>query len=383
MPYLTDKLRLPILTPIRGAGPTSRAGATQHARAATAARRPGEQMTESESTAVAVEDAPGAPDDAARAASGDGVFDPDIDETLPPFRPGPEPTGVGTSAWLKRWALGMSGWAVVIAVAYLTVGGELNGYLTATGLFIGFLVGLTGMGGGALMTPVLIFFFGFSPTMAIGTDITYAAVTKIFGSWKHWKQGSVDVPLALWLALGSIPAALTGVAAVTYVKNTYGDVVNDILYRAIGSALMMVGVLLIVKVVLHVEQKHRRENITMTARLKVMTVCLGIVTGFIIGLTSVGSGTFLAVFLILFYPLTTDRIIGTDIFHAMILLVVTGLAQIGVGNVDLWMVASLLMGSIPGVLLGSQLTVKAPTRVLRSILAVVLFLSGLALIFKS
>ena len=238
------------------------------------------------------------------------------------------------------------------------------------------------MGGGALMTPVLIFVFGFEPTMAIGTDVTYAAVTKIAGSWKHWRQGSVDIPLALWLALGSMPASLTGVAAVAYVKATYGDVINGILYRAIGSALMMVGVLLIVKVVMHVDAAHRRENIKMTRRLKLMTVLLGLCSGFIIGFTSVGSGTLLAVFLILFYPLTTDRIIGTDIFHAMILLLITGLAQIGVGNVDLWMVASLLMGSIPGVLLGSQLTVQAPTRVLRSILAVVLFLSGLALLFK-
>jgi uncharacterized membrane protein YfcA len=239
------------------------------------------------------------------------------------------------------------------------------------------------MGGGALMTPVLIFVFGFEPTMAIGTDVTYAAVTKIAGSWKHWRQGSVDIPLALWLALGSIPASLIGVATIAYVKSNYGvELINGVLYKAIGSALMLVGVLLVIKVVMHVDAAHRRENITMTRKLKVMTVVLGLCTGFIIGFTSVGSGTLLAVFLILFYPLTTDRIIGTDIFHAMILLVVTGLAQIGVGNVDLWMVASLLMGSIPGVLLGSQLTVKAPTRVLRSILAVVLFLSGLALIFK-
>ena len=88
---------------------------------------------------------------------------------------------------------------------------------------VGFLVGLTGMGGGALMTPVLIFVFGFEPTMAIGTDVTYAAVTKIAGSWKHWRQGSVDIPLALWLALGSIPASLVGVATIAYVKTNYGD----------------------------------------------------------------------------------------------------------------------------------------------------------------
>jgi uncharacterized membrane protein YfcA len=339
-------------------------------------------MTETETSALTaptrgVTDALAAVDD-----EGD-VFDPEIDETIPPFRPGPEPSGLTAGAWLRRWGAGLAGWGLFVLVIYLTAGEHLNGYLSIAGLLIGFLVGLTGMGGGALMTPVLIFVFGFEPTMAIGTDVTYAAVTKMAGSWKHRRQGSVDVPLALWLALGSIPASLAGVATIAYVKSTYGvELINGVLYKAIGSALMLVAVLLIVKVVLHVDAAHRRENIRMTRRLKLMTVGLGLCTGFIIGFTSVGSGTLLAVFLILFYPLTTDRIIGTDIFHAMILLLVTGLAQIGVGNVDLWMVASLLMGSIPGVLLGSQLTVKAPTRVLRTILAAVLFLSGLALLFK-
>jgi uncharacterized protein len=332
-------------------------------------------MTDSDGNAIAIK---------TRGPAVDGdIYDPEIDQTIPPFRPGPEPTRLTAGAWLRRWGVGLVGWALFVFVIYLTLGQNLNGYLSIAGLMIGFLVGFTGMGGGALMTPVLIFFFGFEPTMAIGTDVTYAAVTKMAGSWKHWRQGSVDIPLALWLALGSIPAALVGVATIAYVKSAYGgEFINDVLYKAIGSALMMVGVLLIVKVVMHVDAAHRRENITMTRRLKTMTVGLGLCTGFIIGFTSVGSGTLLAVFLILFYPLTTDRIIGTDIFHAMILLLVAGLAQMGVGNVDLWMVASLLMGSIPGVLLGSQLTVKAPTRVLRSILAVVLFLSGLALVFK-
>jgi uncharacterized membrane protein YfcA len=340
-------------------------------------------MTDTRSTTAELR-SPEADGAAQAGAVADGdIYDPEIDETIPPFRPGPEPSGLSAGAWLKRWGLGLTGWGVFVLVAYLTLGGNLNGYLSIAGLMIGFLVGFTGMGGGALMTPVLIFIFGFEPTMAIGTDVTYAAVTKIAGSYKHWRQGSVDVPLALWLALGSIPAALAGVATIAYVKSAYGvDFINGILYKAIGSALMLVALLLIVKVVMHVDAAHRRENIRMTRRLKLMTVALGLCTGFIIGFTSVGSGTLLAVFLILFYPLTTDRIIGTDIFHAMILLVVTGLAQMGVGNVDLWMVASLLMGSIPGVLLGSQLTVKAPTRVLRSILAVVLFLSGLALVLK-
>ncbi|HEY5387961.1 MAG TPA: sulfite exporter TauE/SafE family protein [Thermoleophilia bacterium] len=285
--------------------------------------------------------------------------------------------------WPYRWPLVLVAWAGLVALAYASVGGHLNAYLTITGLLVGFLVGLTGMGGGALMTPILILFFGFSPTTAIGTDITYAAVTKIVGSWRHRRLGSVDIPLAVWLAAGSVPAALLGVAAVTYVKSHYGDLINGILYRAIGGALLAVSILLVVKVVMHVDQAHRRENIRMTTRRKFATVCLGFFAGFVIGLTSVGSGTFLAVFLILFYPLTTDRIVGTDVFHAMILLCITGLAQIGVGNVSLWMVAALLMGSIPGVLIGSQLTRLAPSRVLRLCLAVVLFLSGLALLSKA
>lgn len=331
-------------------------------------------MSESDSNALAIEGVVGEDGD---------VFDAEIDRTIPPFRPGGEPAAQPATAWLKRWGVGLAGWAAFVAVMYLTFGGHLNGYLSIAGLMIGFLVGLTGMGGGALMTPVLVFVFGFEPTMAIGTDITYAAVTKIAGSYRHWRQGSVDIPLALWLALGSIPASLAGVFTIAFVKRNYGvELINGILYKAIGSALMVVAVLLIVKVVMHIDAAHRRENIRMSRRMKLGTVALGLMTGFVIGFTSVGSGTLLAVFLILLYPLTTDRIVGTDIFHAMILLVVTAFAQIGVGNVELWMVASLLMGSIPGVLLGSQLTIKAPTRVLRACLAAVLFLSGLAMLFK-
>lgn len=297
------------------------------------------------------------------------------DEILPPFRPAPGPA----AASRRRWAFGVAAWMLFVAACYGWFGGHLNPALSLTGLLVGFLVGLTGMGGGALMTPILILFFGFSPTMAIGTDVTYAAATKVFGSWRHWKQGSVDIPLALWLAAGSVPAALLGVGIISYVKQAYGGLIDGILYRAIGGALMAVGVLLIVKVVMHVDQKHRREDITLSRRTKGLTVALGATAGLVVGLTSVGSGTFLGVFLILFYPLATDRIVGTDVFHATVLLLATSLAFVVGGNVDLWMVSALLMGSVPGVLMGSQLTIRAPNRALRAILALVLFLSGLAL----
>jgi len=307
------------------------------------------------------------------------------DAYFPPFRPIPPPTRKPLHQRYRKWIVGGLVWAVLVGVAYSQFAGadQLNYKLTFSGLVLGFLVGLTGMGGGALMTPLLILIFKVPPTTAVGTDITYAAVTKIFGSWRHFKQGSVDLPLALWLAAGSVPASLLGVGAINYIKNNYGDKVNSVLYWSIGSALIFVSAVLVMKVVMHVDQQHRRENIPMPLKRKFLTIALGALCGFIIGLTSVGSGTFLAVCLILFYPLATDRIVGTDVFHAMILLCITAIAQRMVGNVDLWMVASLLMGSIPGVLIGSQLTVHAPTRVLRSILAVVLFLSGLALLFKS
>jgi hypothetical protein len=285
--------------------------------------------------------------------------------------------------WRHRWAVFIVAWAGAATLIYLTAGDNLNPYLTLTGLLVGFLVGLTGMGGGALMTPILIIFFGFKPTMAIGTDVTYAAVTKWFGAWRHRKQGSVDLPLSLWLAAGSIPMALVGVSLVDYLKNNYGDVLDSILYRALGTALVAVSALLVVRVVMKIDKQHRRENVPLSWKRKLATVAIGAGTGFVIGLTSVGSGTFLAIFLIVFYPLTTDRIVGTDIFHAALLLTVTGVAQWSVGNVDLYMVAALLMGSIPGVILGSHLTLMAPTRVLRICLAVVLFLSGLAMFSKA
>lgn len=287
--------------------------------------------------------------------------------------------------WRHRWAYAASVWAAVAVVLYLTpLGGYMNPYLSLTGVMIGFLVGLTGMGGGALMTPILIFFFGFQPTMAIGTDITYAAITKAFGSWRHFRQHTVDWPLALWLALGSIPAGVLGAFAVDFMKRNYTGMVDLVLYRAIGTALILVGVLLIVRVlVLRIDKQHALENIHMSLRRKLATVGVGAVAGFIIGITSVGSGTLLAMVLILAYPLATSRVVGTDVFHSLLLLAVTGIAQIRFGNVDLGIVAALLLGSVPGVILGSHLTLKTPAKWLRFILALVLLTSGVAMLLKS
>jgi uncharacterized membrane protein YfcA len=283
-------------------------------------------------------------------------------------------------AW---WLAAAVAWGVILTLAYATVGERLNPYLTVTGLLIGFLVGLTGMGGGALMTPILIFVFGFKPTLAIGTDITYGAITKWFGAWRHWRLGSVDLPLTFYLALGSVPATIFGVGLIHLLKNAYGDRLDGLLYRLIGTALVAVGVTLVLRSVVRADKVYRRENIALPLKRKILTIALGAGTGFVVGLTSVGSGTFLGMFLLIAYPLATSRVVGTDVFHAAILLGAAAIAQASIGNVDPWMVAALLLGSIPGVVAGSALTIRTPNRLLRICLAVVLFLSGIALFGKA
>jgi uncharacterized protein len=293
-------------------------------------------------------------------------------------------TGVASAVWRFRWALAVGAWAVAGGALYFTpLAGHLNPYLTITGVLVGLLIGLTGMGGGALMTPILILFFGFQPTLAIGTDISYAAVTKVFGSWRHFRQRSVDLRLALWLALGSVPSGVLGAMAVDMLKKNHADVVDAVLYRAIGSALMAVGVLLVVRLILKVDKQHPEDDLHLSSQRKIATVLVGAVAGFVIGLTSVGSGTLLAMVLILFYPLATRRIVGTDVFHATILLGATALAQLRFGNVNLWMVGALLIGSVPGVIVGSHLTMRTPAKWLRVALAVMLFASGIAMLGRA
>ena len=290
---------------------------------------------------------------------------------------------LGKLVRLYRWWIAGAAWGVFVGLAYVVAGGQLNPYLSLTGLLVGFLVGLTGMGGGALMTPILIFFFGFKPTLAIGTDVTYGAITKSFGAWRHWRQGSVDLPLVLYLCMGSVPSTLLGVGLIHLLQTTYGNGLDNLLYRLIGGALVIVGVTLAVRSVVRADAARRRENIALSLRRKLLTVALGAATGFAVGLTSVGSGTFLGMFLLVAYPLATSRVVGTDVLHAAILLGAASIAQASIGNVNPWMVSALLLGSIPGIVAGSHLTLRTPNRLLRICLAVVMLLSGIALLGKA
>jgi uncharacterized protein len=251
------------------------------------------------------------------------------------------------------------------------------------GFGIGAMVGMTGMGGGTLMTPLLIFFFGIKPVTAIGTDIFYAAVTKTVGGWRHLRMGTVDMSLALWLAAGSVPAAVTGVWAISVLQSKVGEErLDSIVYALLGGTLLMVGIITLARALILSQLIEERDDFEMKRRHKVAAVAIGATTGFVIGITSAGSGTVIAILLISVYRLTPRRVVGTDVFHAAILLWAAGIAHWVGGNVDFMLAGNILLGSIPGVIVGSHYAAKAPTSFLRSALGVVLIASGIVTVQK-
>jgi uncharacterized protein len=250
---------------------------------------------------------------------------------------------------------------------------------TLSGLLIGLLVGMTGMGGGSLLTPILVIFFGFKPTLAVGTDVLHGAIFKSFGAVRHRRLGTVHARLTLWMFLGSGPMSLLGVVAATWLQNHSAGAENIESY-AIGTALVIGGIGLVAKTFIQRGVQPDDAPFLLTRRDKVIAFALGATCGFVVGLTSVGSGTFFGLVMVLVFPLTLPKIVGTDIFHAAALLWVAGFGHLVAGNVDLRTMAWLLTGSIPGVLISSHFTLKVPDRALRLGLASVLMLSGLKLI---
>jgi len=255
--------------------------------------------------------------------------------------------------------------------------------LVAFGLGVGILVGMTGIGGGSLMTPMLILVFGVTPTTAIGTDLAYAAVTKTVGGYKHWKQHTVDLTLSSWMAIGSVPAAVLGVYVLTLLENWLGQDFEDTVIALLAGALLITGAATLVRAFLKRMHERERDTIEMERRHKIAAVVLGLSVGFVLGVTSAGSGALIAVGLILLFRLSPRRVVGTDVFHAAILLWAAGLAHIVAGNVDFGLVGTILLGSVPGVWLGSHWSVRVEPAVLRTTLAVVLIGAGLALTIKA
>jgi uncharacterized protein len=251
--------------------------------------------------------------------------------------------------------------------------------LAIAGLLIGVLVGMTGMGGGSLMTPMLIFLFNFNPAVAIGTDILHGAVFKSFGAVRHRRLGTVRARLAFWMLVGSAPLSLVGVWVATYLTRRYGDSVDSVQGRVLGVTLVIGGVLFLVKAVIHRTGPQTTLG-ALTNRDRIFAVAIGATGGFVVGLTSVGSGTLFALAMLLAFPLAARVVVGTDIAHAAALLWVAGFGHLVAGNVDVGAIGWLLVGSIPGVLIGSQVSVGLSDRVLRFALATALCLSGLKLL---
>jgi uncharacterized membrane protein YfcA len=244
-----------------------------------------------------------------------------------------------------------------------------------TGLLIGTLVGMTGMGGGSLMTPILVIVFGFKPTLAVGTDILHGAIFKTVGAARHRQLGTVHAQLSGWMFLGSAPASLLGVALSTHLKH-HQDLMNYLL----GAALLFGAGGLIAKSFVRKRVIGEDERFDMVWRDRFAAIAIGLVGGFIVGLTSVGSGTFFGLTMLFVFPLRAHKVVGTDILHAAALLYVAGMGHFIAGNVDMHAVGWLLIGSIPGVLIGSHYSVRLPDAFLRFLLANVLALSGLKLV---
>ncbi len=287
----------------------------------------------------------------------------------------------------------------VTVVTLLTGGTILDYRISLVGLFVGFLVGLTGMGGGALLAPIMILLFRVPPVWAVGTDIAYSAVTKALGSVVHIRQKAVDFKIVLWLACGSVPATVLGVSLVQYIRHQYGDLINGIILRSIGFTLLLVAVLLVAKpyILRRLERKNleAQKQAALNGEMVIphnhshwekryrpfVVALIGAFVGFLVGLTSVGSGTLIIVALAFLFPkLSSKELVGADIVHAVMLHIAGAIVYFNACTINWTLVLLLLIGSLPGVFMGSKLSKYIPDRFMRPILATVLAVSGVKLI---
>jgi uncharacterized membrane protein YfcA len=246
------------------------------------------------------------------------------------------------------------------------------------GLLIGFMVGLTGVGGAALLTPVLIL-LGISPSIAVGTDLIYNSITKLFGSIQHWRQKTINFKLVKYLAIGSVPSAICAVV-VLHLFDSFFDNQEVIIKHALGYVLILVALATLIKTFIKNKLEWNTFQKKPIHEKRGVTICIGALLGFIVGLTSIGSGSLFALVMIYLYRMSPSELVGTDIAHAFLLVTAAGIMHAGIGNVDYLLMVNLLIGSIPGVILGSTLSSKLPTKPLRTIMAIMILISGIKLI---
>lgn len=249
------------------------------------------------------------------------------------------------------------------------------------GLVVGFIVGMTGVGGGSLMTPILLW-FGINPATAVGTDLLYAAITKSGGVLVHQKNRNIDWRITGWLTLGSVPAVL---ATLGFLNNLDSDpqALNSVIKQGLGFVLLLTALAIVFKKKLMAfAQRHGSDYQPSPRSLNGLTVVTGLILGTMVALTSIGAGALGTVALFILYPfLATKRLVGTEIAHAVPLTLVAGLGHASMGNMDWHLLGFLLMGSLPGIWIGSHMTGRISDEILRPCLAVMLFSIGYKLAF--
>jgi len=252
--------------------------------------------------------------------------------------------------------------------------------VSVLGFIVGVLVGLTGMGGGALMTPTLILLHLARPTLAVGTDLVWNAVTKAVGSAVHLRQATVDKAIVKRLALGSLPGAAAGIALLAYLRHLGVGTQDKLVVEVLGIALVAAAIGLFVRSVFGA-QLPRPGQEGLSRGPAWLTTVLGFFVGFLVSITSVGSGSLIVAALVFIYPTTPlRRIVGSDIVNALMLVGVSAAGHLGIGSIDTRLLAGLLLGSIPGVWIGSRMSAKFPEKVLRPVLGTTLLYLGLRLL---
>ena len=240
------------------------------------------------------------------------------------------------------------------------------------GFVVGILIGLSGVGGGVLLLPVLIFGLKVPAIVAVGSDALFNFFTKIPASLLHLKKGTVKGKVVAALAVGSIPGSYCGVKMLMHIRHLYGDGVNNFIKSAVGILLIIVPLLLLFQKRIEERVSHRPPTMRGFAGMSL----IGLVAGFLVGMTSVGSGSIIMMLLLLFYSFPPKVNVGTDIVHAVLLTGMTGLMHFRLGNVDSSLVITLLIGSIPGGLIGSHLATRLPMLWLRRLLCALLLITG-------
>jgi uncharacterized protein len=250
------------------------------------------------------------------------------------------------------------------------------------GLTVGFLVGLTGVGGGAVMTPLLILTGRAFPVVAVGTDLIWAMLTKSVGTLLHYRKKTLNFQIVFRLASGSIPGSLAGVIVLDQIrKHTNEQFLNRFVLRAVGVALILVAFSMVKRTFWKDGPTTRMAERLHPGMQRLLTIAMGALIGFLVSLTSVGSGSLILAALLLLYPqVPVSRLVGADLCHAVLLSAVSGMGHIGIGSVNFPLAARLLIGSVPGIWLGTKLSVALPEVILRPILATVLLGLGYKLL---